>query len=82
MTHSLNIKRVESSKKIIPSPILNENSSSKCQYGSVYRNILDNYEEVGGVVPSVQINLGDLRDAITKGPYLPLISFKFYPDHT
>jgi len=34
-----------------------------------------------GVVPSVQMNLGDLRDVITKGSYLPLISFKFYPDH-
>jgi len=37
---------------------------------------------VGGVVPSVQLNLGDLRDVITKGSYLPLTSFKFYPDHT
>ena len=42
---------------------------------------LDNIQRRGGVVPSVQINLDDLRDVVTKGSYLPLISFKFYPDH-
>jgi len=34
-----------------------------------------------GVVLSAQVNLGELRDEITMGSYLPQTSFKFYPDH-
>jgi len=33
-----------------------------------------------GVVLSAQKNLGELRDEMTMGSYLPLTSFKFYPD--
>ena len=45
--------------------------------------ILDNYARMGGVVPCVQMNFGELRDVqrSNEGAYLPSNSFMFYPDH-
>ena len=55
--------------------------------GSVLRNFnakskqcLSNVQSMRGVVVSAQKNLGELRDEMTMGSYLPLTSFKFYPD--